>query len=84
MSAAPELFRSIHAVASAAPAAWSLSATRKLSTLAVTSVNSILSQAPTCFRIGSKVRCIQSKATEMQSMSENNFECFAIASVNSL
>jgi hypothetical protein len=34
-----------------------LSAIRKLSTLAVTAVNSLLSHAPTCFRIGSKFRC---------------------------
>jgi hypothetical protein len=29
-----------------------------------------------CFRIGSKLRCIRSTPTEMQSMSENDFECF--------
>ena len=36
----------------------------------------------TCFRIGSKFRCIRSTPTEMQSMSENDFECFASTGVN--
>jgi len=31
----------------------------------------------TCFRIGSKLRCIRSTPTDMQSMSEDDFECFA-------
>jgi hypothetical protein len=48
-----------------------------MTTLAVTSVNSLLCHASTCFRIGSKFRCIRSTPTEMQSMSENDFECFA-------
>ena len=34
------------------------------------------------FRIGSKFRCIRSTPTEMQSMSENDFECFASTGVN--
>jgi len=46
-------------------------------TLAATSVNSLLCQASTCFRMGSKIRCIRSTPTEMQSMSEEDFECFA-------
>jgi hypothetical protein len=50
--------------------------------LAVTSVNSLLCQASTCFRIGSKFRCIRSTPTETQSMSENDFECFASTGVN--
>src|SRR6266496_1475663 len=53
-----------------------------MTTLAVTSVNSLLCQASTCFRIGSKFRCIRSTPTEMQSMSENDFECFASTGVN--
>src|SRR6266852_4178363 len=52
-----------------------------MTTLAVTSVNSLLCQASTCFRIGSKLRCIRSTPTEMQSMSENDFECFASTGV---
>ena len=39
-------------------------------------------QASTCFRIGSKLRCIRSTPTEMQSMGENDFECFASTGVN--
>jgi hypothetical protein len=38
--------------------------------------------ASTCFRIGSKFRCIRSTPTEMQSLSENDFECFASTGVN--
>src|ERR1700747_469389 len=53
-----------------------------MTTLAVTSVSSLLCQASTCFRIGSKLRCIRSTPTEMQSMSENDFECFASTGVN--
>ncbi len=53
-----------------------------MTTLAVTSVNSLLCQASTCFRIGSKFRCIRSTPTEMQSISENDFECFASTGVN--
>jgi hypothetical protein len=44
---------------------------------AVTSVNSLLCPASTCFRIGSKFLCIRPTPTEMQSMSENDFECLA-------
>jgi hypothetical protein len=45
-------------------------------------VSSLLCQASTCFRMGSKFRCIRSTPTEMQSMSENDFECFASTGVN--
>ena len=38
----------------------------------------------TYFRIGSKFRCMRSTPTEMQSMSENDFECFASTGVNTL
>ena len=41
-----------------------------------------LCQTSTCLRIGSKFRCMQSTPTEMQSMSENDFECFASTGVN--
>jgi len=41
-----------------------------------------LCQASTCFRIGSKLRCIRSTPTEMQSMREKDFECFANTGVN--
>src|SRR5216684_2042955 len=53
-----------------------------MTTFAVTSVNSLLCQASTCLRIGSKFRCIRSTPTEMQSMSEKDFECFASTGVN--
>src|SRR5260370_18728741 len=53
-----------------------------MTTFAVTSVNSLFCQASTCFRIGSKFRCIRSTPTEMQSTSENDFECFASTGVN--
>src|SRR5260370_41364738 len=53
-----------------------------MTTLAVTSVNSLLCHASTCLRIGSKFRCIRSTPTEMQSMSENDFECFTSTGVN--
>jgi FAD/FMN-containing dehydrogenase len=36
----------------------------------------------TCFRMGSKFRCIRSTPTDMQSTSENDFECFASTGVN--
>ena len=52
-----------------------------MTTLAVTSVNSLLGHASTCFRIGSKFRCIRSTPTEMESMSEGDFECFASTGV---
>jgi hypothetical protein len=45
-------------------------------------VNSLLCQASTCFRIGSKLRCIWSTPTETQSIRENDFECFASTGVN--
>jgi hypothetical protein len=45
--------------------------------LGVTSINSLLSQASTCFRIGSKFRRIRSTPTAMHSIGENDFECFA-------
>jgi len=53
-----------------------------MTTFAVTSVNSLLGQVSTCFRIGSELRCIRSTPTEMQSISENDFECFANTGVN--
>src|SRR5258708_7289453 len=53
-----------------------------MTTLALTSVNSLLCQVSTCFRIGSKFRCMRSTPTEMQSISENDFECFASTAVN--
>src|ERR1039458_8014675 len=79
--------RIISRAASATPAAWFLSANRKLSTLAVTAVNSLLSHAPPFslfFCIGPKLRCIRSTATASESMSENDVECFASRGVNSL
>ena len=54
-----------------------------MATFAVVSVSSLVCQASTCFRIGSKLRCIRSTPTEMQSMSEIDFECFANTGVNS-
>src|SRR5258708_5282227 len=54
-----------------------------MTTLAVTSVSSLLCQVSTCFRIGSKFRCMRSTPTEMQSMSENDFECFPSTGVKS-
>src|SRR5882762_11677628 len=53
-----------------------------MTTFAVTSVNSLRCQVSTCFRIGSKFRGIRSTPTEMQSTSENDFECFASTGVN--
>ncbi len=38
-------------------------------------------QASTCFRMGSKFLCIRSTPTEMQSMRENDVECFASTGV---
>ena len=38
--------------------------------------------ASTCLRFVSKLRCIRSTSTEMQSMSENDFECLASTGVN--
>src|SRR6267143_3563979 len=45
-----------------------------MTTFAVTSVSSLRCHTATCFRMGSKFRCIRSTPTEMQSMSENDFE----------
>src|SRR5260370_4362 len=53
-----------------------------MTTLAVTSVSSLRCQACTCFRMGSKLRCIRSTPTEMESISENDFECLARTGVN--
>src|ERR1700758_1686175 len=53
-----------------------------MTTLAVTSVNSLFCHASTCFGVGSKLRCIRSRPPEMQSMSENDFECLASPGVN--
>ena len=46
------------------------------------SVSSLLCHVSTCFRIGSKFRCMRSTPTEMQSMREKDFECFARTGVN--
>ena len=54
-----------------------------MTTFAVTSVSSLLCHASTCFRMGSKLRCIRSTPTAMQSISENDFECFASTGVKS-
>ena len=51
-------------------------------TFAVTSVSSLCCHASTCFRMGSKFLCIRSTPTEMQSIKENDFECFARTGVN--
>jgi len=50
--------------------------------LAVTSVNSLLCHTSTCFRIGSKVRCIRSTPIDSASSSEKCFECFARTGLN--
>lgn len=47
-----------------------------MTTLAVASVNSLFCHASTCFRVGSKFRCLRSTPTERQSMSENDFRVF--------
>ena len=47
----------------------------------VMSVSSLLCRVSTCLRMGSKLRCIRSTLTEMQSMRENDFECFASTGV---
>jgi hypothetical protein len=39
-------------------------------------------QASPCVRIGSKLRCSRSQLSEMLSMNENDFECFASTGVN--
>jgi hypothetical protein len=41
-----------------------------------------LPQSSTWRRIGSKFRCMRSTPTDVQSMSENDFECFASTGVN--
>jgi hypothetical protein len=46
-------------------------------------VSSLRCQASTCLRTGSKFRCIRSTSTGIQSMSENDFECFASTGVKS-
>ena len=55
--------------------------------LGTTRVGRVLGLRRTAFgqkrAIGSKFRCIRSTPTEMQSMSENDLECFASAGVNS-
>src|SRR3972149_4626466 len=51
--------------------------------LAVTSVSSDFCHASTCFRMGSKLRCIRSTPTEIASTRENAFECFASTGVKS-
>jgi hypothetical protein len=48
-----------------------------MSTSVVTSASLLLCHASTCLRMGSKLRCIRSTPSEMQSISENDFECFA-------
>src|SRR5580704_1168758 len=54
-----------------------------MTTLAVTSVSSLLCHISTCFRIGSKFLRIRSTPTEMQSIRENDFECLASTGVKS-
>src|SRR5260370_31164652 len=54
-----------------------------MTTFAVESVSSLFCQSSTCFRIGSKFLCMRSTPTEIQSMSENDFECFASTGVKS-
>ena len=51
--------------------------------LAATVVSSALRHVSTCFRIGSKLRCIRSIPTEIESNKENDFECFAKTGVKS-
>jgi 5-methylcytosine-specific restriction endonuclease McrA len=46
-----------------------------MTTFAVTSVNSLRCHSSTCFRIGSKFRCIRSTPTEMQSISGSDIVC---------
>ena len=48
----------------------------------MTSVSSLRCHVSTCFRIGSKFRCIRSTPTETQSIRENDFECLASTGVN--
>ena len=57
------------------------------SVIAVAGISAVLLHKPPdrfmpCFRMGSKFRCIRSTPTEMQSISENDFECFASTGVN--
>src|SRR5450756_1200511 len=54
-----------------------------MTTLAVTSTTSLLCHVSTCFRIGSKFRCIRSTPIARESTSENDFECFASTGVKS-
>jgi hypothetical protein len=51
--------------------------------LAATVVSPELRHVSTCFRIGSKLRCIRSIPTEIESSKENDFECFAKTGVKS-
>src|ERR1019366_3336279 len=55
-----------------------------MTTLAVTSANSLRCHAFTCSRIGSKLRCTLhgQQPTERQPTSENDFECLASTGVN--
>jgi hypothetical protein len=53
-----------------------------MTTFAVASASSLRCQDSTCLRTGSKFRCIRSTPTETQSISENDFECFASTGVN--
>jgi hypothetical protein len=46
-------------------------------------VSSLRCHASTRFRIVSKLRCIRSTPTEMQSIRENDFECLATTGVKS-
>ncbi|MGA7768380.1 MAG: hypothetical protein WCA27_19425, partial [Candidatus Sulfotelmatobacter sp.] len=48
---------------------------------AIPAVSSLRCHA-SCFRMGSKFRCIRSTPTEMQSISENDFESFASTGVS--
>jgi hypothetical protein len=48
-----------------------------ITTLAATSVSSLLCQDSTCLRMGSKFRCIRSTPTDTQSIKEKDFECLA-------
>jgi hypothetical protein len=49
----------------------------------LTTTLAVRCHASSCFRIGSKFRCIRSTPTEMQLISENDFECFARTGVES-
>src|SRR5215472_14304186 len=53
-----------------------------MTTFAGTSASSHRCHASMCFRIGSKLRCMRSTPTEVQSIKENDFECLASTGVN--